>query len=162
MPFTSATTSHLQQFDKRVDYTLELRNGFSAGSTWRAYAYETFLLAHDAGTDGAITPATLRATLCNTELGFSRETEPDCQTQLFAEVRLSCTVNGESEQLFLGRIYRVEPEDYSFTFYAQDPLALTHECECEVALAPLATEELPARALALCGDGAFGSVFGFT
>lgn len=162
MPFTSATTSHLQQFDKRVDYRLELRNAFPEGSTWRTYPFETFTLTHDASAEGRVTPATLRATLCNSELNFSREAAPDCRTQLFAQARLTCTVDQESEQLFIGRIYRVEPTDCSFTFLAQDPLALTHECECELALAPLSTAELPAREVTLCGGGVFGSVFGFT
>lgn len=161
MPFTQATTDHLAQFDKRVDYKLELRNGFPEGSAWQAYPFETFSLAHDSGSGGEIAPATLRAVLCNDELAFSRETAPDCRTQLFAQARLTCTVDGESEVLFQGRIYRIEPEDYSFTIYAQDPLALIHECECELSLEPEMTAELAIRQLALAGGGAFGSVFGF-
>lgn len=161
MPYTQATTDHLAHFDKRVNYTLELRNGFPEGSEWQAYPFETFNLTHDAGAGGEIVPATFRATLCNDALEFSRETAPDCRTQLFADLRLTCTVAGESEVLFYGRIYRVEPEDYGFTIYAQDPLALVHECECELALEPLMTAEISSRQLLLVGEGVFGSVFGF-
>jgi hypothetical protein len=162
MPFTQATTEHLAKFDKLVDYTLELRNGFPEGRAWQAYPFETFSLTHDAGSGGEIVPATLRAVLCNDALAFSRETAPDCRTQLFAELRLTCLVDGESEVLFDGRIYRIEPEDYSFTIYAHDPLALVHECECELSLEPEMTAELAVRQLTLAGGGAFGSVYGFT
>ena len=124
MPYTQATTAHLARFDKRVDYTLELRVSFPEGSAWQAYPFETFSLSHDAGAGGEIAPATLRAVLCNDALAFSNEQDPATRTQLFAEARLTCAVNGESEVLFHRRIYRVEPEDYGFAIYAQDWLAL--------------------------------------
>lgn len=161
MTFTQATTNHLLQLDKRVGYLLELRNGFPAGAQWQTFPCENFTLTRDAGAGGEIAPATLRAALCNDALAFSRESAPDCRTALGAQARLTCTVGDESEVLFIGRVYRVEPEDYGFTLFAHDPLALVHECECELALEPSATAELPLRELGLTGGGVFGSVFGF-
>jgi len=166
MPFTSSTTAELSRLSKRVDYSLELRTNFAESSTWQAYCFEDFTLTHDANS-----PATLSANLCNDALDFSNENDPANRVQLFAEVRLICTVfhgdgdppDNESETLFHGRIYRLEPRDYGLRILAQDWLALVSECECEVSLVPDETVEIaPARQLSLIGGGVFGSVFGFS
>ena len=74
--------------------------------------------------------------LLNDDLDMSNEQSTTNRTQLLAEARLSCQVAGESETLFSGRVWLVEPKDYGFTLICQDWLALINECECEVSLAP--------------------------
>jgi len=158
MAYTSATTSHLASYAKTVTYKLELRTNFAQSSDWREYPFADFVLTCDANS-----PATLSVEMLNDELDFSNEQSVAIRTQLLAEVRLSATIANETEQLFYGRVYRVDPRDYGFTLVAQDWLALIQECECEVSLAPDETDEItPARQLSLVGGGAFGRTYGFS
>jgi len=161
MSFGEDVTPALTLYDKRVDYTLEFKTNFPEGSTWQAYAFADFTLTRDAGT-GAVSPSVLRVAVPNDAFALSDERDPANRVCLFAQARLTVSIGQQSEVLFYGRVYRVEPEDYSFTVYAQDWLALVHECECEVQLAPDETDELAVRALSLVAGGAFGSVYGFT
>jgi len=158
MGYTATTTSHLSLLSKQVGYCFELKTSGDGGDSWQEYPFVDFALSCDSGS-----PATLRIELCNDELEFSDEQAPDCRTQLLADARLSCTVAGETETLFQGRVWRVEPRDYGFSLICQDFAALLSECECEVSLAPDETDEItPARQVSLIGGGAFGSVFGFS
>lgn len=157
MGFSGATTAHLQELDKQVDYTFELRTNFAESNSWQEYAFVDFTLTHDIDA-----PATLSIELANDDLDFSDEQSTANRVQLLAEARLRCFVAGEAETLFQGRVYRVEPHDYRFSLMCQDWLALINECDCEVSLAPAETDEIaPARQVALVGDGEFGSVHGF-
>lgn len=158
MGYTSATTSQLGLLSKQVSYCFELKTASEGGDSWLKYPFVDFILTRDVGS-----PATLRIELCNDELDFSAEQSSACRTQLLADARLSCTVAGETETLFRGRVWRVEPRDYGFSLLCQDLAALLSECECEVSLAPDETDEItPARQVSLIGGGAFGSVFGFS
>jgi len=166
MPFTSSTSEHLAGSDKTVRYVLELRTNFAQSSSWLEYAIEDFTLTRESA--GGLTPATLSISLLNdkagTAEGYSNERSPLNRVQLFAETRLTAVVgaqNPESEVLFYGRVFRIEPQDFSFTLLCQDWLALCAECECELSLAPQETAELPLRQLFLTGGGAFGSVWGY-
>ena len=157
MPFTSAAAEALAKYSKTVTYLLELRTNTPGGDEWQPYSFEDFSLTHEARS-----PALLKVHLTNDALDFSSGPDSDVRTQLFAEARLVCSIGAESETLFRGRIFRVEPRDFSFVIYAQDWLALANDCECLVDLAPAETAEIaPARALELVGGGVFGSVFGF-
>ncbi len=163
MPYSETTSTHLARFDKHVDYLFELRSGHAESSSWQAYSFTDFTLTHDSGGgSGTPSPATLRIELLNDALDFSNEADPANRVQLLAEARLSCSVDGASEVLFHGRVYRVEPEDFRLSLVCQDWLALLNECECEISLAPDETDEItPARQLLLTGGGAFGAVYGF-
>jgi hypothetical protein len=155
MAFTNDTTNQLARFQKQVDYILELSP--DAGATWQALPYTDFALTREADT-----PASLRASLPGLGL-YSSEADPNNPVKLLTHVRFTCTVDSESEVLFAGRVYRIEPREASLELYAQDWRCILAECECEVSLAPAETDELaPARQLALIGDGVFGSVYGFT
>lgn len=158
MAYSSITTAHLSELDKQVDYVFELRTNFPESSTWQEFAFVDFTLTHDIDS-----PATLNIELVNSDLHFSDEQSTANRVQLLAEARLRCSLAGETETLFQGRVYRVEPRDYRFVLLCQDWLALVHECECEVSLAPAETDEIePARQLVLVANGEFGSVFGFS
>jgi len=157
MALAAAATSELSRYDKVVGYTLELSTNAAGGSSWQEYAFADFTLTRDANA-----PAVLTVRLCNDDLDFSDEESASNRTQLLANVRLTCSVGGDSEVLFLGRVFRVEPRDYGFTITAQDWLALVNDCECEVSLSPDETDELSLRQLALVGGGVFGSTYGFT
>ncbi|MCC7477040.1 hypothetical protein IT575_01160 [bacterium] len=164
MPFGESTTAHLAGYDKQVDYLFELRTGHPESSSWQAFRFADFSLSHDSGgPGGAPSPALLQIELLNEDLSYSNEVDPANRVQLFAQARLSCTVDGASEVLFYGRVYRVEAQDCRLYLTCQDWLALLHECECELNLAPEESSEIsPARQLFLAGGGAFGSVFGFS
>jgi hypothetical protein len=157
MGFTQAATSELARFDKSVSYKLELSTNAAEGPVWQEYAFEDFSLTRDANA-----PAVLTARLCNDALSFSDEDSAGNRTQLLANARLTCSVGSDSEVLFSGRIFRVEPKDCSFSITAQDWLALINDCECEVSATPDETAELPRRQLFLAGGGAFGSAYGFS
>jgi len=157
MGFTSAATAELARYSKSVGYKLELCTNAAASSSWLEYAFEDFTLTCDASA-----PAVLTVRLCNDDLDFSNEGSSANRTQLLANVRLTASIGGESEVLFSGRVFRVEPKDYGFLLTAQDWLALSNDCECEVSLAPDETNELPLRQLVLVGGGAFGSTYGFS
>lgn len=156
MIFTATTTDLLAQYDKVVDYAFELCTNFEESEEWQAYPFADFTLTHDANS-----PAVLRITLLNDDLDMSDECSTTNRSQLLANARLTCTIGAESETLFQGRVWRVEPQDYGFALVCQDWLALIHECECEVSLAPDETSEVATRALSLVAGGAFGSVYGF-
>jgi len=157
MGYSSNTTAHLKELDKQVDYSFELRTNFAESNSWLAYLFADFRLTHNIDA-----PATLSIELVNDHLEFSDEQSASNRVQLLAEARLRCTIAGETETLFQGRVFRVEPHDCRFSLLCQDWLALIHDCECEVSLAPAETDEItPARQLGLVGGGAFGSVYGF-
>lgn len=106
MGYTGATTNHLGQLEKKVSYCFELKTNAEGGDSWQEYPFVDFALSCDVAS-----PATLRVELCNDELEFSDEESPGCRTQLLADARLSCTLAGETETLFQGRVWRVEPRD---------------------------------------------------
>lgn len=158
MAFTSSTTFALLEYGKTVSYKLELKTNFPQSNTWQEYPFQDFTLTRDVNA-----PAILRVSLLNDNLDMSDEASEENHVQLFAGVRFSCTVGAESEVLFSGRVFKLEPRDYTFQLVAQDWLALLNECGCEVSLSPVETDEIsPARQLALVGGGAFGSTYGFT
>jgi hypothetical protein len=155
MAFTEITTNQLARFIKEVDYTLEL--SADAGLTWQAVPLTDFTLTREAGT-----PASLRASLPGLD-DYLDETAVSNLVKLLAHVRFTCSVAHESEVLFAGRVYRLDPHEDTLDVYAQDWQCILSECECEISLAPTETDELtPARKLALVANGVFGSVYGFT
>jgi len=154
----SATTEHLLKTDKLIDYRLELRTNHPGATEWVEYAMRDFKLTRD-----AFTPAILWADLVKLDPGFSDEGTTGTRTQLLAQARLTCVVDGNAEVLFAGRVQRVDPRDGGFAITCFDWLALINECDCDVNLSPdeTAIDDNP-RALSLIGDGRFGNVFGFT
>lgn len=175
MTYTSATTTELLKRNKLVSYTLELRTGFTESSAWSAVPIEDFALTHEAGL-----PAVLRAEIVSlppgyggasgsesspsgstSYLSYADELNPANPLQLGATARLRCTVGGETEVLFHGRVFSLTPRDGRVSLVAHDPLALLSEVECDLSLAPDETEELAVRELSLLADGALGDLFGF-
>lgn len=169
MPYTSTTTSHLQQYAKTVRYVFELRTHHAESSEWAEVPFADFTLTRE-GAPG-LTPAVLSISLLNDSVGatgsLSAERDPANPAQLLAQARLTCIVgagaSAESEVLFEGRVWRIEPRDFGLALTCQDWLALCGDCECEVSLAPEETSEITTpRALSLIEGGAFGSLYGFT
>jgi hypothetical protein len=179
MPYTSAATACLAAYAKPVAYTLELCRGRPTADGWSAVPLADFTLTHEAGR-----PAVLRASVPNLPHGrpgggdysgpgdagaagsssglrYSDELDPANPLVLGATARLACSIGGEDEVLFYGRVFSVTPQDGEVELVAHDPLALLGEVECDVALAPAETAELPLRPLGLLADGALGSLWGF-
>jgi hypothetical protein len=145
----------LAGYIKTVDYLAELST--DAGQSWRDAPLLDFALTREAGS-----PASLRLSLPAHEL-YGDEGAAGNPVKLLAHVRFTCTVDNESEVLFRGRVFRLEPREGSLEVHAQDWQCILSECECEVSLAPAETAEItPARELSLIAGGVFGSVYGFT
>lgn len=131
MAFTASATTELAKYSKKVDWKLELKSPHTGG--WVEYNFADF-----SATFSEDAPARASFKLINTALLYSDEdrTTASIPTIVRGKVKLTCTVDAETQIMFDGKIFRVEPTDHEFAIHCIDWSDLANECMCDVSLEP--------------------------
>lgn len=125
MSFSAAANAHMASgTNRQVEYRLFGKTNFAESAAWERIHYSDFTL-----TIARNQTAVLDAEIVNSGLQYSDEESKSNRIQLFADLKLIAHIAAEAEARFLGRIRRIERNNFKLRLLAEDRRAWLDECE---------------------------------